>query len=508
MFKKILIANRGEIACRVIRACREMKIATVAVYSDADRDALHVRMADEAYHIGPAPSAQSYLRGDKIIEVARLASAEAIHPGYGFLSENAEFVRQVQAAGLIFIGPPPEAMEKMGGKISARLVAIDAGVPVVPGTTEPLKSFDDAKQVAAEMGYPVMLKASAGGGGKGMRLVSSEDELKSALETAQSEALASFGDDAVYIEKAIVRPRHIEIQVFSDTHGNHVHLGERECSIQRRHQKVIEEAPSPINSAELRAAMGECAVKIAKAVGYVGAGTIECLVSDVDKSFYFLEMNTRLQVEHPVTELVTGVDLVREQIRVAAGLPLSFTQEDVRLEGHAIECRIYAEDPEQNFLPSPGKITRLRLPQGPGVRDDGGVYQGSEVSIYYDPMISKFAVYGRNRIEAIERMRRALAEYEIGGIKTTLPFFRQVMEDEEFVAGKLDTGFIPRFVERSRLQGNGDVAGSVGGPTEDELRDIALIASALAYSKPTRPEPVGDGKRSFSPWAMTYRRSF
>ena len=365
MFKKILIANRGEIACRVIRACREMNISTVAVYSDADREALHVRMADEAFHIGPPPSSESYLRWEKIIEIVKTTGTEAIHPGYGFLSENADFVRNVAAAGIRFIGPPPEAMEAMGGKISARKIAIEAGVPVVPGTTEALRSFEDAAETAASFGYPVMLKASAGGGGKGMRLVDNEGELKGALENAQAEAKASFGDDAVYIEKAIVRPRHIEIQIFSDTHGSHVHLGERECSIQRRHQKVIEEAPSPINSAELREAMGACAVKVAKAVNYAGAGTVEFLVSDLDRSFYFLEMNTRLQVEHPVTELVTGIDLVREQISVAWGNRLSFEQEDIQINGHAIECRVYAEDPENNFLPSPGKIARLRLPQGP-----------------------------------------------------------------------------------------------------------------------------------------------
>lgn len=496
MFKKILIANRGEIACRVIRACREMDISTVAVYSDADKDALHVRMADEAFHIGPAPSSESYLRGDKIIEVAKQAGAEAIHPGYGFLSENAQFVRDVSAAGITFVGPPPEAMESMGGKISARKIAIEAGVPVVPGTTEPLASFADAKTVAGEMGYPVMLKASAGGGGKGMRLVADESELKSALETAQSEAKASFGDDAVYIEKAVVRPRHIEIQVFSDAHGNHMHLGERECSIQRRHQKVIEEAPSPINSAELRQAMGECAVKVARAVNYVGAGTVEFLVSDVDRSFYFLEMNTRLQVEHPVTELVTGIDLVREQINVAAGKPLSFSQDDVRLTGHAIECRIYAEDPDANFMPSPGRIVRLRIPQGPGVRDDGGVYEGSDVSIYYDPMISKFAVYGRDREQAIERMKRALREYKIAGLKTTIPFFRAVMVDDEFVGGRLDTGFIERFFERRPR----DVS------QDEEARDIGLIAAALAYQKKSRPKTVAAPGRKLNAWVMSSRR--
>lgn len=471
MFKKILIANRGEIACRVIRACRDLKIETVAVFSEADSEALHVRMADEAYFIGAPPSSESYLRGEKIIEVAKNSRAEAIHPGYGFLSENADFVRQVEAAGIAFIGPSPEAMEAMGGKISARKIAIEAGVPVVPGTTEPLKSVEEALVVAKEFGFPVMLKAAAGGGGKGMRLVEDEKEMKTALETAQSEALASFGDAAVYVEKAVVRPRHIEIQVFADKHGNYVHLGERECSIQRRHQKVIEECPSPINSAELREKMGEAAIKVAKAVQYVGAGTVEFLVSDVDRSFYYLEMNTRLQVEHPVTELVTGIDLVREQIRVAWGEKLSFSQEDVTWDKHAIECRVYAEDPENNFLPSPGRITRLQLPHGNGVRDDGGVYEGAEVSIYYDPMISKLATYGRTREEAIDRMRRALMEYEVGGIKTTLPFFREVMEDEEFISGKLDTGFIPRFKERQNEKKSNECE-----------RDIALIAAALAYS--------------------------
>lgn len=495
MFKKILIANRGEIACRVIRACREMGIGTVTVYSDPDREALHVRMADEAYHIGSAPSNESYLRIDKLLDVARSSGADAIHPGYGFLSENAEFVRQVTAAGITFIGPPPEAMEAMGGKISARRIAIDAGVPVVPGTTEPVESLNDAAKVASSFGYPIMLKASAGGGGKGMRLVESEAELKSALETARAEALASFGDESVYIEKAVVRPRHIEIQVFSDTHGNHVHLGERECSIQRRHQKVIEEAPSPINSSELRQSMGECAVMVAKAVGYVGAGTVEFLVSDVDRSFYFLEMNTRLQVEHPVTELVTGIDLVREQIMVAAGEPLTFAQDDVRLTGHAIECRIYAEDPDNNFLPSPGKITRLRLPHGPGVRDDGGVYEGAEVSIYYDPMISKLAVHGRDRNEAIERMRRALREYQVGGIKTTLPFFRAVMQDEEFIAGQIDTGFIPRFYERH----SSDEA-------DHPSLDLAVIAAALDSTKTT----ASNGQVAVTPsrWVIAGREAF
>lgn len=493
MFSKILIANRGEIACRVIRACREMNIPTVAVYSEADSDALHVRMADEAFHIGPPTSSESYLAGPKIIEAAKRCGADAIHPGYGFLSENAGFVREVAAAGIAFIGPPPEAMEGMGGKMSARKIAIAAGVPIVPGTTAPISSYEEATKTASDIGYPIMLKASAGGGGKGMRLVYEESELDSALAGAQSEAMAGFGDDAVYIEKAIVRPRHIEIQVFSDRHGNHVYLGERECSIQRRHQKVIEEAPSPIDSEELRQKMGECAVMVARAVDYVGAGTVEFLVSDLDRSFYFLEMNTRLQVEHPVTELVTGIDLVREQIRVAAGEPLSFAQKDIKMNGHAIECRVYAEDPESDFMPSPGVITRLVRPHGPGVRDDGGVYEGAEVSIYYDPMISKLAVHGRTRSEAIDRMRRALTEYEVEGIKTTLPFFREVMLDPDFIEGNIDTGFIPRFLERRENTASDIIAG-----------DIAVIAAAAAYSK--RQDTAGSRtQRSVTGWGRAAR---
>ena len=496
MFTKILIANRGEIACRVIRACRDMGIATVAVYSEADKDALHVRMADEAYPVGPPPSNESYLRTDKIIEVALNSGAQAIHPGYGFLSENAAFVRAVTAKGITFIGPSPEAMDAMGGKISARIIALKADVPVVPGTTEPLETFEEAQRIALEVGYPIMLKASAGGGGKGMRFVNAAEGLKSAYDNSKSEALASFNNDEVYIEKAVLRPRHIEIQIFADKHGNYVHLGERECSIQRRHQKVIEECPSPINSAELRARMGECAIKVAKAVDYVGAGTVEFLVSDVTRDFYFLEMNTRLQVEHPVTELVTGIDLVREQIRVAWGETLSFTQDEIRWDGHAIECRVYAEDPENNFLPSPGKITRLRLPQGNGVRDDGGIYEGAEVSIYYDPMISKFAVYGRNRAEAIDRLRRALREYEVGGIKTTLPFFREIVEDEEFQKGNLDTGFISSFNERKKA-----------AEISETEQDMALIASVLAYSNRQKVTTTDSIKniQTQSRWAMAGR---
>jgi acetyl-CoA carboxylase biotin carboxylase subunit len=488
MFKKILIANRGEIAVRVVRACREMDISPVAVYSEADAAALHVRLSDEAYLLGPAPSSESYLRIDRVVEAARLCGADAIHPGYGFLAENAGFARAVGEAGIVFIGPSPEAMELMGSKTSARRAAAAAGVPVVPGTTSALASIEEARETAARVGYPVMLKAAAGGGGKGMRLVAGEEEMPSAFDNARAEAASAFGDPSVYIEKAIERPRHIEIQIFADAEGNCVHLGERECSIQRRHQKVIEECPSPIGDAALREAMGEAAVRIARAASYVGAGTVEFLVSDVTRDFYFLEMNTRLQVEHPVTELVTGLDLVREQIRVAAGRPLSFTQSDVHWTGHAVECRVYAEDPEQDFMPSPGRITHLRVPAGPSVRDDGGVYEGAEVSIYYDPMISKLATWGRTRLEAIERMRRALSEYNVGGIKTTLPFFREVMRDEEFVAGRLDTAFITRFNERRRRTAE---ASRADEPTTEETvrHDMAAIAAALVYTEPAPNNP-------------------
>ena len=419
-----------------------------------------------------------------------------MHPGYGFLAENAAFARAVADAGLTFIGPSPAAMELMGSKPNARRAAIAAGAPVVPGTTEPLRSIEDARTTAAQLGYPVMLKAAAGGGGKGMRLVASETELASAFETAQSEAAAAFSDSSVYLEKAVERPRHIEIQIFADAHGNCVHLGERECSIQRRHQKVIEECPSPIGDPTLRAQMGAAAILVARAADYVGAGTVEFLVSDVTREFYFLEMNTRLQVEHPVTELVTGIDLVREQIMVAAGAPLSFTQAEIEWRGHAIECRVYAEDPNNNFLPSPGRITALRLPQGPAVRDDGGVYRGAEVSIYYDPLISKLAVWGRTRTEAIDRLRRALDEYTVTGIKTTLPFFRAIVRDEEFIAARLDTGFIARFNERRAAQ---PTSAEASDPT---ARDMAIIAAALARQTQA---PMTDGPRAQQQPASQWR---
>jgi acetyl-CoA carboxylase biotin carboxylase subunit len=509
MFRKILIANRGEIAVRIVRACRDLGISPVAVYSEADIESVHVTLCDEAVCIGPAPSVDSYLRIPAIIEAARATGADAIHPGYGFLAENADFAEAVTQAGLIFIGPSAEAMRIMGSKTSARRAAIEAGVPVVPGTVEALQSFEEAKELAEKFGYPVMLKASAGGGGKGMRQVESFDQLRSGFDNAKSEAASAFGDPSVYLEKVVARPRHIEIQVFADNHGHVVHLGERECSIQRRHQKVIEECPSPINDSGLRDAMGTAAVKLARAVNYVGAGTVEFLVADETRDFYFLEMNTRLQVEHPVTELVTGIDLVREQITVAAGAPLSFTQEEVRWHGHAIECRVYAEDPDNNFFPSPGRINYLQLPFGPGIRDDSGIELNSEVSIYYDPLISKLAAWGRTREESIDRLRRALDEYEVGGIKTTLSFFREIVRDEEFKSGLLDTGFISRFNQRRAGTHDGQAEARPSGRArnaENEPQDIAVIAAAIHYAKLQREASFSSQPaESQNRWKMSSR---
>ncbi|MGH9915967.1 MAG: acetyl-CoA carboxylase biotin carboxylase subunit, partial [Pyrinomonadaceae bacterium] len=448
----------------------------VAVYSEADSSSLHVRLADEAYKIGPAPSSESYLKIDNLLEAAMRSGADGVHPGYGFLAENAQFARAVIDAGLVFVGPPASAIELMGSKISARRIAKESGVAVVPGTTDPVKSVEDARRAAQSFGYPVMLKAAAGGGGKGMRLVASEEELEASFQLAATESAAAFGDSQIYLEKAIIRPRHIEIQVFADTHGNVVHLGERECSIQRRHQKLVEECPSPISDLDLRTQMGEAAIKIARAVGYVGAGTVEFLVTENPREFYFLEMNTRLQVEHAVTELVTDIDLVCEQLKVASGAPLSFTQHNISWRGHAIECRVYAEDPDQDFMPSPGIISALHVPDGVGVRNDGSAYSGMEVSLYYDPMISKLAVWGSSRAEAINRMRRALDEYHIGGIKTTLGFLRRLIRDEKFARGTLNTGFIEDFNERS--------AHRTISTDYDQQReaDLAIVAAGLAYA--------------------------
>jgi acetyl-CoA carboxylase biotin carboxylase subunit len=470
--RKVLIANRGEIACRVIRACRELELATVAVFSEADRGALHVRMANEAVAIGPPPARESYLVIDRILDAARHTGADAVHPGYGFLSENADFADACAASGLVFIGPPPSAIRAMGGKTSARALMQAAGVPVVPGDNGPggkgFAGAAEAKAAAAQIGYPVMLKAASGGGGRGMRLVDSEDKLEAALAGARREALAAFGDDTVYLEKAIVRPRHIEIQVFGDEHGGAVHLYERDCSIQRRNQKVIEESPSPAIDDEIRAQMGEVAVRAARSVGYVGAGTIEMLFDSAARSFYFLEMNTRLQVEHPVTELVTGIDLVRWQLAVAQGEPLPLVQAQIPRRGAAIECRVYAEDAVR-FLPSPGTITSLRVPGGPGIRDDSGVVAGSVISVHYDPMISKLCAWADTRPAAIDRMRRALGEYHVGGIRTNLGFHRQVMRHPAFGAGEYDTGFIERH--KAEL---------IPPEPDDATAELAAIAAAFA----------------------------
>jgi acetyl-CoA carboxylase, biotin carboxylase subunit len=480
MFKKILIANRGEIAVRVIRACRELGITSVAVYSDVDRASLHVRKADEAYHIGPPAASESYLNFAKILDVAKRSKADAIHPGYGFLSENSKFAQACADAGVKFIGPTAASMETMGSKTRARQEMEKAGVPFVPGTSRGLESAKQAEQVAAKIGYPVMLKAAAGGGGKGMRLVHEAKELKPALEAAQSEAERAFGDREVYVEKAILNPRHIEVQVLADEHGNTVYLGERECSIQRRHQKVLEESPSPIVDPDMRRRMGEVAVRVAKAAGYTNAGTVEFLV-DENKNFYFLEMNTRLQVEHPVTELVTGLDLVHLQIRVAAGEKLPFRQQDVHIRGHAIECRIYAEDPDNNYFPSPGKITLLLSPAGPGIRVDSGMYEGWTVPIDYDPLLAKLIGYGTDRTQAVSRLTRALDEYFVGGIKTNISLFRRILVDAGFQAGALDTGYLDRLLRSKPAE------------TQNRHPEVAAIAAGIFAILDSAPVPAGNG---------------
>src|SRR5271155_2291391 len=445
MFKKILIANRGEIAVRVVRACRELGIASVAIYSDADRASLHVRMADEAYRVGPAPSRESYLVIDNVVAAAKRSSCDAIHPGYGFLAENAAFSRACAEAGITFIGPSPEAMEKLGSKTAARHLARQAGVPTVPGTLEAVENPETAERIANETGYPIALKAIAGGGGKGMRRVERKSVLAAAGRAASSEALNAFGAARLYIEKFLPRPRHIEIQVLGDSRGAIVYLGERECSVQRRYQKVIEEAPSPVMTHELRQMMGHAAVKLARAGAYTNAGTLEFLVDEA-RNFYFLEMNTRLQVEHPVTELVTSLDLVKLQIRIAAGEPLPFGQEEIELRGHAIECRIYAEDPDNNFFPSPGKIVDCGVPTGPGIRLDEGIYAGWTVPNEYDPMLGKLIAWGGNREEALARMGRALQEYYASGIKTNVSLFRRILASRDFQQAAIYTRWLDDFM--------------------------------------------------------------
>ena len=476
MFQKILIANRGEIAVRILRACREMGIRSVAVFSDADRASLHVRLADEAYHIGASPSRQSYLAIDKIIAAARNAGCDAIHPGYGFLAENAAFARACAEARIVFIGPTAEAMEMLGSKTAARHVAKRVGTPTVPGTLDPIGSYEELLRVSREIGFPVVLKAVAGGGGKGMRLIEREEDLESGRRNAASEAGNAFGDDRVYLEKYLLKPRHIEIQVLGDQHGGMIYLGERECSIQRRYQKVIEEAPSAIMTPELRRAMGEAAVRLARAGGYTNAGTVEFLV-DANRSFYFLEMNTRLQVEHPVTEMVTSLDLVKLQIRIAAGERLPFAQEDVSFRGHAIECRIYAEDPDNNFFPCPGKILERRVPTGPGIRLDEGMYAGWTVPNEYDPLLGKLIAWGADRGEAIARLQRALDEYYATGIRTNVGLFRRILASPDFQNAAIHTHWLDEFLERKRA-----AAASAQNLDEKLQEDAAAIAAAMWHA--------------------------
>lgn len=473
--QKILVANRGEIALRVMRTAREMGIKTVAVYSEADRNMSFVRFADEAVCIGPPPSAQSYLRADKIIEVAKQTGADAIHPGYGFLSENASFSKAVSGAGLIFIGPSAHSIEMMGSKISAKQAAKKFNVPMVPGTENPIESVEEAKKIAKEAGYPVLIKASAGGGGKGMRVVNEESELESQMQMAKSEAMSSFGDDAVFIEKYVAAPRHIEIQLIGDQHGNYAYLFERECSIQRRHQKLVEEAPSSCLTPDLRKAMGESAVAVAKSCKYHGAGTVEFLV-DEDLNFYFLEMNTRLQVEHCVTEMITGIDLVREQINVARGEKLSFTQEELKIHGHSIELRVCAEDPANNFLPDTGKLETYQPPKGPGVRVDDGYEHGQDIPIFYDPMIAKLVVHAATRDEAIDRLCRAIDEYYIKGIQTTLGFGKWAVQTEPFRTGNFDTKFIEKHFKPEYLEVD-----------NAEIDEVASLLTADVWTSRKKP---------------------
>lgn len=484
MFNKILIANRGEIAVRIIRACKEMGIGTVAVYSDADRKSLHVVLADEAYHIGPPAPAESYLVKEKIIEVAKKSGAEAIHPGFGFLSENESFADLCEKEGIVFIGPSSEAIRLMGDKITARNIAMDAKVPLVPGSDGAVTDVQ-AGVVADEIGYPVMIKASAGGGGKGMRLVRKKEDFDSSLRMARSEARSAFGDDSVFVERFVENPRHIEIQIIADSHGKVLHLFERECSIQRRHQKVIEEAPSGFISAKTRKKMGEVAVRIASAVNYRGAGTIE-FIMDQKQNFYFLEMNTRIQVEHPVTEMITGFDIVKWMIRIAAGEKLPFKQNDIKMNGHAVECRVYAEDPENNFIPSPGLLDYVKAPSGPGIRDDSCIYSGYEVTSFYDPMLSKLVTWGETREDAINKMLSALKEYVVLGVKTNIGFLMRVMDDENFKSVKFDTGFIERYPELLK-------------PAEPDI-ELPLIAAGLAVDTMEKSETESKSAKKDSNW--------
>jgi propionyl-CoA carboxylase alpha chain len=484
--KKILVANRGEIALRIMRSAKEMGISTVAVYSEADRNSPHVHFADEAFLLGPAPSAESYLKGDKIIDLCLQHGVDGIHPGYGFLSENAEFARKVEAAGITFIGPSADSMDLMGSKLAAKTAVKGYGVPLVPGTDEAITDIPEARKLAQEIGYPILVKASAGGGGKGMRIVERDEDFVEQMERAVSEAVNAFGDGAVFIEKYVGSPRHVEIQVLGDQHGNVVYLFERECSVQRRHQKVIEEAPSAILSPAMRAAMGEAAVNVCKACNYYNAGTVEFLV-DENLNFYFLEMNTRLQVEHPVTEMITGVDLVKEQIKVARGQKLSFSQEDLKINGHAVEVRVYAEDPQNNFLPDIGNLKVYRRPQGHGIRVDDGFEEGMDIPIYYDPMIAKLVTHGATREEAMDKMIRAIDEYKIVGIQTTLGFCRFVMEHPAFRSGQFDTHFVKHHFSPEMLD----------RPLSEEEEWVAAIVGTQLFNRAVSPAPaVGSEYRS------------
>jgi acetyl-CoA carboxylase biotin carboxylase subunit len=496
MFKKVLVANRGEIAVRILRACRELGLETVAVFSEADRNALHVRYADEAYLLGPAPSRESYLRADKILDIAKRSGADAIHPGYGFLAEREDFAAKCADLNIAFIGPKPSSIAAMGDKAEARATVIKAGVPVVPGTEDVGNMTDDnLLNIAPSIGFPLLIKATAGGGGKGMREVRSLEEMPTLLQSARREAESAFGDGNVYLEKLVEGARHIEFQIIADSQGNVIHLGERECSIQRRHQKLVEEAPSPFLDEELRQKMGTVAVKAAQAVDYVNAGTIEFLV-DKDRNFYFLEMNTRLQVEHPVTELVTGIDIVAEQLRIARGRPLSYTQEQVEFNGHAIECRVNAEDPFNNFIPSTGRITHSILPTGPGIRVDTGVFPGFEITPYYDPMIAKLIVWGETRAQAILRMRRALEEYRIVGVRTNIPFHQTLMDSHRFMGGQFDTRFVE---ERFSMEG-----ATESGEAHAEI--AAILATLVAHKETERAAQIVRGnERDTSNWKWVGR---
>jgi len=493
MFKKILVANRGEIALRVLRACREMGIRSATVYSEADRNALHTRYADEVYYLGAAPAKESYLCIEKIIELAQKSGAEAIHPGYGFLAENTEFARACENSGIVFIGPNSRAIELLGDKIASKKTMNRANIPVIPGSAGPVLKEDKAREIADEIGFPVLIKAAGGGGGKGMRVVHDRQDLSGAMKQAIGEARSAFGNPTIFIEKFLQSPRHIEFQILADNHGNAIHLFERECSVQRRHQKLIEESPSAMMTPELRSRMGEAAVKAVKVSGYNNAGTVEFMV-DKDRNFYFLEMNTRLQVEHPVTELITGIDIVKEQFKVAAGEALSFTQRDIRMTGAAIECRISAEDPENNFAPSTGRITELIEPGGIGVRVDSGIHEGFDVPLYYDPLVAKLLVWAPTRNEAITRMTRALGEYVIRGIKTTIPFHLLVMQHPKFIAGEYDTTFIDRVLKKVEYK--------------KIHHDIAAISSVLArvLREPRVKLPRTSEGNKVSAWKMSGRR--